>query len=800
MKKLNTITTSLLMLGLTACGAQQEPSNSAVMQVSAPGAPGAEPFWAYAGKTGIGTSFEQYQNGHYSDEAPTGAVSKVWFSIAKGMITETMFGLIHQAQIKDMQFVVVGKDFTVTEADDLDVTIDYLYKDDKGRPLSLAYKVVSKDKQGRFSLEKHIFTDPDGQSLFVRSIFNTELEGVKAYVSVNPYVDNNGLDDFAKTTAQGLLAWQDNSYLSLQGAQPFKQTSVGFTGVSDGLNQLKTTQQLTQVYKNTGEQSGNVSLLAELGEIGENSQFDLTLSFGNSEQISFKQGQATLAKGYQAVLDNYNGKGEALGWQDYLQSLAPLNNMSEQTADNGKLLYTSAMVLKAQEDKTHAGALIASLSNPWGETVSAKTGSTGYKAVWVRDFYQVAMAFMAMGDNATAKTAFEYLEKVQVNSKTPGNKGDTGWFLQKTHVDGELEWVGVQLDQTAMPLMLAWKLHQAGVLSDAELTDWYSRMLKPAADFLVEGGRANILWNDTQITPPATQQERWEEQEGYSPSTTAAVVAGLITAADIAKLAGDDANATRYLNTAKRYNNDIEKLMFTTAGNLESSASDGEYFIRIGQDKDANSNTKINANNGREGFNKKQILDGGFLELVRYGVRDALAPSIVKTLPEYDDETLTDNLQVKYSFEFTDGSGTFAGYRRYGNDGYGEDEVTGANYAQGGKNSPGQRGRVWPFFTGERGHYEIAAANANNSLDATKQQAIKNSYVKGLEQFANQGMMLPEQVWDGVGINKAGYTLGEGTNSATPLAWTHAEYVKLVRSLSDKQVWDHYPVVTKALK
>ena len=800
MKKLNTITTSLLMLGLTACGAQQEPSNSAVMQVSAPGAPGADPFWAYAGKTGIGTSFEQYQNGHYSDEAPTGEVSKVWFSIAKGMITETMFGLIHQAQIKDMQFVVVGKDFTVTEADDLDVTIDYLYKDDKGRPLSLAYKVVSKDKQGRFSLEKHIFTDPDGQSLFVRSIFNTQLEGVKAYVSVNPYVDNNGLDDFAKTTAQGLLAWQDNSYLSLQGAQPFKQTSVGFTGVSDGLDQLKTTQQLTQVYKNTGEQSGNVSLLAELGEIGENSQFDLTLSFGNSEQTSFKQGQATLAKGYQAVLDNYNGKGEALGWQDYLQSLAPLNNMSEQTADNGKLLYTSAMVLKAQEDKTHAGALIASLSNPWGETVSAKTGSTGYKAVWVRDFYQVAMAFMAMGDNATAKTAFEYLEKVQVNSKTPGNKGDTGWFLQKTHVDGELEWVGVQLDQTAMPLMLAWKLHQADVLTDAELSDWYSRMLKPAADFLVEGGRANILWNDTQITPPATQQERWEEQEGYSPSTTAAVVAGLITAADIAKLAGDDANATRYLNTAKRYNNDIEKLMFTTAGNLESSASDGEYFIRIGQDKDANSNTKINANNGREGFNKKQILDGGFLELVRYGVRDALAPSIVKTLPEYDDETLTDNLQVKYSFEFADGSGTFSGYRRYGNDGYGEDEVTGANYAEGGKNSPGQRGRVWPFFTGERGHYEIAAANANNSLDATKQQAIKNSYVKGLEQFANQGMMLPEQVWDGVGINKAGYTLGEGTNSATPLAWTHAEYVKLVRSLSDKQVWDHYPVVTKALK
>ena len=257
----------------------------------------------------MGPSFEQYQNGHYSDDAPTAKVSKVWFSIAKGMITETMFGLIHQAQIKDMQFVVVGKDFTVTEADDLDVTIDYLYKDDKGRPLSLAYKVVSKDKQGRFSLEKHIFTDPDGQSLFVRSIFNTQLDGVKAYVTVNPYINNNGLDDFAKTTEQGLVAWQGDNYLSLQGAQPFKQTSVGFTGVSDGLSQLKTTQQLTRVYKTTGEQSGNVSLLAELGEIGKNSQFDLSLSFGNNQQASFKEGQATLAKGYQAEHDNYNGQG-----------------------------------------------------------------------------------------------------------------------------------------------------------------------------------------------------------------------------------------------------------------------------------------------------------------------------------------------------------------------------------------------------------------------------------------------------------------------------------------------------------
>ena len=151
--------------------------------------------------------------------------------------------------------------------------------------------------------------------------------------------------------------------------------------------------------------------------------------------------------------------------------------------DKGKLLYTSAMVLKAQEDKTHAGALIASLSNPWGDVKSAEQSQTGYKAVWPRDFYQVAMAMLALGDEQSPKVAFEYLTKVQVSDNTPGYVGAPGWFLQKPMSTGTLEWVGIQLDQTAMPIMLGWRLWQQGLLSETELKTWYSRMLKPAADF-----------------------------------------------------------------------------------------------------------------------------------------------------------------------------------------------------------------------------------------------------------------------------------------------------------------------------
>lgn len=793
MRVVRAIASTLLLAGLASCTNGETTAATNV----APGAPGEKPFWAYSGKTGIGTSYEAYHHGHYDDNSVTGTVSKVWFSIAKGMLTETMFGLIHQAQIRNLQFMVSGDDFVVGESEGLKNSVEYLHVDKHGRPLSLAYRVTSEDRKGRFRIIKDIFTDPDAQSLMVRVRFEANQPGLTAHVQVNPYLNNDGVNDYAKLAGEALVAYSGEHYLTLQSSHGLNEGSVGFMGTSDRYSQLLKSGESTR-YQTTGKQSGNVSMSATLGDIKKSAQFDLVLSYGNSEHQALEQGQKTLRRGYDEVLAQFNGQGTAIGWQDYLHRLQ-LPELYAASADGGKLLNTSAMVLKAQEDKTYAGALIASLSNPWGDTVSAERGKTGYKAVWVRDFYQVAMAFLALGDKQTAKAAFSYLPKVQVNDNTPGNQGDTGWFLQKTHVDGELEWVAVQLDQTAMPLMLAWKLYQQGVLSQTEMDQWYEKMLKPAADFLVDGGLAKILWNDTNIKPPFTQQERWEEQAGYSPSTTAAVVAGLISASEIATISGDDKSAQRYLKAARQYEQQIEALMFTTEGILQGDAADGRYFVRIAQDKNVNANTKLKANNGRPGMDKKLILDGGFLELVRYGVRPADSPSVLASLPEYDDQSLSHKLRVKYTF--TDDKGEeFPGWRRYGNDGYGEDMKRGTNYSEGGKQTDAQRGRVWPFFTGERGHYELAAATNNDGeLSEVELQRIKDTYVEGMEAFANKGMMLPEQVWDGVGVNPFGYQVGEGTNSATPLAWTHAEYIKLLRSLSNEQVWDYYPIVEQNL-
>lgn len=773
---------------LSACADHSSTSTNA------PGAPGNPSTWSYAGKTGIGTSFEQYNGGGYNDSGASGTISKVWFSIAQGVLTETMYGLIHEAQLQELQFFIKGADFLDEEKKDTISTIEYLKTDTQGRPQSLAYKIINKDKDGKYEIEKHIFTDPDSQSLMMRVIFRAFADGLTPYVYVNPAIANTGSDDSVSFSDGVWTATEGLSSMSLKTNSAIVQSAVGFEGVSDGISEVIKTGALNRTYSTTGASKGNVAFTLQMPAVknGESAQWDLVLGFGKSSTESSAAAEKTLASGYDKVLAHYNGEGDAIGWQDFLQSLPALEKLSATATDGGKLLYTSAMVLKAQEDKTHAGAFIASLSNPWGDYKSAEKSATGYKAVWPRDFYQVAMAMLALGDTRSPRIAFEYLEKVQASEKIAGYSGTPGWFLQKTHVDGEVEWVGVQLDQTGMPIMLGWRLWKEGVLSDAEIIGWYDRMLKPAANFLASGGTIKMLWNETTIKPPYTQQERWEEQQGYSPSTTAAIIAGLVSAADIATHAGDAEGAVKYLAAADKYSSELEARTYTTAGSLTGEQGNGNYYLRINSNDNPNDKSALDARNAQTVNDESQIIDGGFLELVRYGVRAANDEKILETLPEYDNTKLPDLLRTKYEFTFPGVEGSFPGWRRYGIDGYGEDITNGQGYSEANNSTQG-RGRVWPFFTGERGHYELQIAQKlqsenDSSVDIEK---LRNTYVKAMELFANEGMMLPEQVWDGVGSNATyNYQLGEGTNGATPLAWTHAEYVKLLRSYSDGKVWD----------
>jgi glucoamylase len=739
--------------------------------------------WAYSAKTGVGAAYEAYVDGAYKAGGKTGAVSKVWFSIADGVLTETMYGLIHEAQIKQMRVAVQTATGVAVEGADTTSKTEYLHVDAAGRPLSPAYKITTTDRQGRFVIEKRIFTDPDRNALFVR-VTVTALKGaVTPTLLLEPHMANTGGGDLGAASTSALTASEGKAFLSLKASKPFAKASASVLKDSDALAALKAS---------TTSAKGAIVLAGQLPKVAKSETFDVVIGFGADANAADQAAAATLKTGYAEVLARYNGEGPHLGWEDYLASLNELPRLREASEDGGKLLQASALMLKVQEDRTYAGALIASLSNPWGDTVDATKSSTGYKAVWPRDFYQCAMALAALGDKETPLAAFHYLPTVQVGPKTPGNKGDGGWFLQKSHVDGTPEWVGVQLDQTAMPIMLGWKLWKLGWLPDAELKAFYGKMLKPAADFLVKGGKVNLDWNTATITPPFTQQERWEEQGGYSPSTTAAVIAGLVVAGDIADAAGDTGSAELYRKTADDYAGKLEARMVTTKGTF----GDGHYYLRLNSDQDPNNKSPVEERNGQAPVAEDRMLDAGFLELVRYGVRRADDPAIVASLPELDDESLEDLYRVRYSFKFPGVEGSFPGWRRYGVDGYGEDTKTGANYGADNQMRPGQRGRVWPIFTGERGHYELALAGLAGKPSPAAVKSIRETYVKAMELFANDGLMIPEQVWDGVGADSPhSYVRGEGTDSATPLAWSHAEYIKLLRSVSDGQVWDNYAPV-----
>ena len=765
---------------LCACETQQPDPRLDV----APGAPGDLPTWSNAQKTGIGTAYEAYDaDGQFSDVSPTAPISKVWFSLGQDRITEVMWGLIHEAQIREIRFALVANG---REIDPIKTTVEPVRSDEAPAGIDAPLHVIKHDFGPELGALKIVtFTDPDTQTLVANVTLLSERDDLRVFAYVDPSLGNSGVGDRAWIEGDAIYAQTDEVALAISTASGARGIrGVEFVGGSNGLPGLLR----GEVYSTTGDVTGNVAAWAELPLAGAVKSSTLLVGFGETVSDAEAALKSSQSRAAGEILQDYR-----MGWQTYLGTLGALPTLAEASTDGGELAYMSAINLKIMEDKTHAGALIASLSNPWGETAPAVDPQTGYKAVWPRDFFQVASAFVAMGDPETALASYRYLPTVQVTDETPGNAGVTGWFLQKTHVDGTLEWVAIQQDQTAMPIMLGWQLWQQGVLSDEEIAESYATMLKPAADFLVEGGRPNLLWNtEFEASLGYTQQERWEEQEGYSPSTVAAVIAGLVTAADLAERFGSASDAKRYLEAADMLEAELEAWMFTTNGAL----GDGNYFIRITRNQDPNDKVLLGDNNGRPGLAEDMILDGGFLELVRYGVRAWNAPSIVETLEEFD-APHEDNLRVRYEF----GEGR-VGWRRYGNDGYGEDGDGGTNYHEiDGGNTPGQRGRVWPFFSGERGHYIIDYINYLETIMGDQHPELRaaqgelEALVESLESFANSGLSLPEQVWDGVGDNPFGYEFGEGTNSATPLAWTHAEYIKLLRSKADGEVWDRYEIV-----
>ncbi len=680
------------------------------------GAPGIEPRWTSSAKEGLGTAY------HTS--------CRIWFTLSHGIVNEVYYPTVDQPNTRDFQFLISdGETFCHEEKRDLDHRIEYPERD------CLFYRLTNSDRDGRYRLIKDVLADPHRSVLLVHTrleVLDESLRGkLRLYALLAPHLARRGVGNSGWCSETGgndlLHAERKGVHLVMGCSGGFSRRSIGYVGASDGWQDLMRHFKMDWEFRTAG--NGNLALTGEIIPQG-GDPFTVAVAFGKSCQSTVAKLLQSLAEPFEVHCGTYVRQ-----WRRTVVN--PKYDFSPQTSDDGHLYRLSRCILLAHEDKTFQGALVASMSIPWGET-KGDDDLGGYHLVWTRDLAQSATALLATGQTGTPLRALIWLAAIQ--------RAD-GRFPQNSWINGNAYWCGVQLDEIAAPILLAWRLQREGVTL-GRFDPWI--MILRAAAYLIRQG-------------PVTAQERWEEVAGYSPSTLATVIASLVCAAEFARQRGETATADFLLLYADWLAAHVEEWTVTTAGELVDGVR--RHYIRVNPtdpeapDSHADPNAAVLAvANGGGTHPARNVVGGDFLHLVRLGIRAADDPLVVASLEVVDRVLKCDLPQGP-------------GWRRYNHDGYGQKDDGGAFDGTG-------VGRVWPILTGERGHYELAAGRD------------PKPYITALEEFANDGGMISEQLWDAGDLPEKGMRRGRPTGAAMPLCWSHAEYVSLVRSAHDGVCFD----------
>ncbi|WP_437557119.1 glycoside hydrolase family 15 protein [Acidithiobacillus sulfuriphilus] len=656
------------------------------------------PVWSTAKKDLVGT-------------APGPA--RLWFTVGKGIVTEVFYPRIDIPQVRDMGLIIAdGKGFW----QELKALAEpQLQIDDPAIPLP-----VITHRHERFTCTLRICADPLRDVL----LMDFHLEGD---TDLRPYLLCAArLGEDAEHNQAWVGQWEGRPVLWAQqgpfglaiscrnpeGLPGLEGPSVGEVGASDLWQDFHSNDRMLWQYQEAGP--GEVSLSARLPRQG-----TLALGLGTSKEAAATLAWSSLAGGFAAAEAGYQGAWKA--WHSR-QPMPP--ELRRKLPAAAQTLYTrSATVLKVHEDRTFPGALVASLSVPWGE---ASDSRGGYHLVWSRDLVESAGALLAMGAAAEARQVLTYLISTQQSD---------GHWLQNQWLGGKPFWQGVQLDETGFPVLLAAALQAEQALEGIAVAD----MLRRALGFILREG-------------PVTGQDRWEEDGGVNPFTLAVAIAALVEGGEL--LGGKARDCALLL--ADYWNAHLEDWTFVSGTDLARKYGVAGYYLRIApQDvlihagaKDEWVMIKNRANDPHLPAEEQVATD--FLQLCRYGLRRA------------DDPHMQDSVKVMDALLKTD---TPSGpvWHRYNGDGYGE-------HPDGSPFNGSGRGRAWPLLVGERGHF--ALLNGEDALP----------YIEAMGKMTGPGGLLPEQVWDSVAIPDRDLFPGRPSGSAMPLVWAHGEFAKLCHS------------------
>ena len=685
------------------------------------GSPGLPPRWTSSEKDAVSTAYA--------------ASTRIWFTASHGTLNEIYYPTIDRPQTRDMELLFTDE-ATFFHEEKRDIGYDFQYIDDN----ALAIRVTGHDVSGRYTVTKEFITDPHHAVVLMNvKVTGDEdvLSRLKCYALLAPHLDGGGADNSARSLdlagTRCVLAWKNEFSLAMGADCGFTRSSCGYVGSSDGYTDLS--QHLRMTWNFGQALNGNIAIMGEI-DIAKTREFTVAIALGEGNHSALSNMMQSLSIPFLQHRTRFI--------EEWHRAMPPVN-LAPFSSDGGKLLRASHGVILAHEDKTYSGAFIASASIPWGASKS-DDDLGGYHLVWTRDMVQSATALLGGGRIESARGALVYLACTQ---------HPDGGFAQNFWVNGVPYWSGIQLDEVAFPIILAWRLWKVEGLGKFNIVPF----LTAAASFLVRYA-------------PITQQERWEENAGYSPSTLAAVISALICAADILRAHGSEEMAVFLEEYADWIEARLDKWTTTTEGTLLPGVPHHYMRIRPPAAGESFHNSQIPpgmihiANRGpgeQTDYDACAVVDAGFLELVRYGIRRPDDPLIVDSLKVVDAV-----LKIETPFGPC--------WRRYNHDGYGQRKDGGPYMGWG-------QGRAWPILTGERGHYELAAGH-----DVTP-------YIAAMEKFSSSGGMLPEQVWDHADLPAEELFFGRSAGSAQPLVWAHAEYLKLLRSVADKQVFDCISVV-----
>lgn len=708
---------------LTAFAVPASPSASP----AAPQQRGAKSTWTEANKAGFGTARPRSSN--------------VWFTLQNGRTTEVFYPDLSTPSVRSLELVVSdGSTFTERVSHGATTRVD------RPDPRSLRFTTVHTDRDGRYQLIEQHVTSPEHDAVVIR-LKLTSLDGgrYRLYALYDPALTNNGMDDRARSLGRGLSATDGEVASHLLAVPGLGSRANGLAGTaSDPWRDLKEDHDLDRRRATAGP--GNVVQLARIrGVTGLAGAKEATLYLGLGPRLRAAAAQARGARsdGWTRTQQRYDR-----GWDRYLDSLRPVPASAAPVADQ---YLASVLVLAAAEDKLNPGALVASPSAPWvwGDEIEGLSSPSGaYHLVWSRDSYQFGTALWAMGDRAAARRSVDWLFRVQ--------QKEDGSFPQNSDVEGTPVWGELQLDEVALPIVLA------GLVGKNDWRTW--RGVRKAAEFIV-----NFEDEETGRRAPYSPQERWENQSGYSPNSIAAQISGLVVAAEMARDRGKHELARAWLRKADHWQRKVEDWTVTTNGPL----SPNPYFLRLTKNGRPNTASPYPMGDGGPvAIDQRRVVDPSFLDLVRYGIKAPHDPQVRSTLPVIDER-----------LSFPTPNGTF--WHRFTHDGYGETR-SGGQWRITESGTFETLGRGWPLLTGERGEYAVTAGE-----DGTP-------YLRTMAAAASGSDMISEQVWDRrPPTGKRCCRLGEGTRAATPLVWSHAGLVRLAWTIQRGTPVDQQDVVAE---